>query len=99
MGGMKMEGVLPESARNELRHQLERGGLHQIGSQIASIDTEQATAFRKYDEDKIKSEIKRTVGFGAVNAIVKGCLCESMGHAFADVLKYSSYDQKVVARI
>lgn len=89
-GSISTDVALPEASRNEFYKRIKLGGFAEIAASLAAIDTEAAQASVEADALEIKSLIRNSIGFKAVNETVKCALTAWLGSAFGECLKMSS---------
>lgn len=85
---LPMTVILPESAEESFSGILDSGlGLGSVRRAFSQIDLKNATASYKADEDRIKDIIAGTIGFAAVNSVVKDCLMDWLTTEFQRYLR------------
>merc|ERR1712232_141806 len=87
MGGVKIEVVLPSHAESTLIKEIESGHFNAIARSVKEIHTETAKAGFEADEECIKEDIRKTVGYTCINAVVRSSLRDSISHVFGDYLE------------
>merc|ERR1712113_1137571 len=83
-------GILPNEAFDSLKTDLGDGGLQGIKNGLCNIRVQDASAWSKQDEDCIKSEIERTIGYAKVNDAVKVFLSNWIVGSFQEMMKNAS---------
>ena len=73
--------VMPESSALSLQQTIRRGdaGIEQISESLSAVDSQQAKAWCKEDEIKVKSLIQESVGFAHVNRHVSRVMLNWVG--------------------
>jgi len=82
--------VMPESAMTSVQQQISCGkpGIQEITVSLSRVDSENARAWKKEDETKVKGAIEDTVGFRHVNSHVTEVMVRWIG----DVVKHQFHE-------
>jgi hypothetical protein len=84
---VEIQVALPTAAKEEFTYQLKNDGFGDVAHSLTTIDSASAEATIKADEKMIKDVIRESIGFAAVNEMVKCALMRWLAFAFQDVLK------------
>ena len=81
--------ILPPDQDEDLKARLEEGksGFAEITDNLSKINAETAEASVEQDAVTVKSQIRSTVGFDAVNASVKGSMLKWCGNIFQSLIQ------------
>ena len=81
--------ILPPDQDEDLKAELTKGmsGFAEIKGNLSKIDVETAEATVEHDAMTVKSQIRSTVGFDAVNKSVKESMTKWCGHIFQSLIK------------
>ncbi|CAE8588631.1 unnamed protein product [Polarella glacialis] len=81
-----LQVILPEEAYSSLKADLRGGRLDEVTKSLTEVNVEDAIAWSKDDEVRIKQEIRETIGYEQVNGAVKAFLSTWVVDCFHHIL-------------
>ena len=98
--GIPVTFIMPDEAVNSLKDTVETGkaGIMDISRSLREVDAEHARAWKREDEEKVKSTIRQTVGFEQVNKHVTEVMLDWIGEVVQQHIR-KIMDEQYVFRV